>query len=130
MIAGKIIPAIATTTAAITGVVCLQMYTLLQSNEISNLRGAFINLAVSLFILTEPQEVIKAQDKEFDNFLLGPVKAIPPNFTVWDKMVVQGSMTMREFIDYFMKQYGVEVQIITCSGVNLIQTFQPSAAKK
>ncbi len=130
MIAGKIIPAIATTTAAITGVVCLQMYTLLQSNEISNLRGAFINLAVSLFILTEPQEVIKVQDKELDKILQAPVKAIPPNFTVWDKIVVQGSMTVREIIDYFMKQYGVEVNFISGNGISLIQTFLPSSAKK
>jgi len=130
MIAGKIIPAIATTTAAITGIVCLQMYTLLQTTDVTYLRGAFINLAVSLFVLTEPQEVIKTRDKEYDPMLLGPVKAIPKDFTVWDKIVINGSHTFKQFIDHFMKEYGVEVQIITCTGVNLIQTFQPSAAKK
>jgi ubiquitin-activating enzyme E1 len=130
MIAGKIIPAIATTTAAITGIVCLQIYTLLQTNDVTYLRGAFINLAVSLYVLTEPQEVIKTKDKEYDNFLLGPVKAVPKDFTVWDKMILNGSHTFKEFIDYFMKEYGIEVQIITCTGVNLIQTFQPSSKKK
>jgi len=130
MIAGKIIPAIATTTAAITGIVCLQMYTLLQTTDVTYLRGAFINLAVCLFVLTEPQEVIKTRDKEYDPMLLGPVKAIPKDFTVWDKIVINGSHTFKQFIDHFMKEYGVEVQIITFTGVNLIKTFQPSAAKK
>jgi len=130
MIAGKIIPAIATTTAAITGIVCLQMYTLLQTRQIDYLRGAFINLAVSLFILTEPQEVIKARDKDYDPFLLGPVKAIPKGFTVWDRITINGSHTFRQLLDYFMKEYGVDVQIVTCNGINLIQTFQPSAKAK
>lgn len=130
MIAGKIIPAIATTTAAITGIVCLQMYTLLQTNDIQYQRGAFINLAVSLFVLTEPQETIKHKDKDFDTFLLGPVKAVPKDWTVWDKIQVNGSMTFRQLLEYFMKEYQIEVQIVTCSGINLIQTFQPSAAKK
>ena len=52
MIAGRIIPAIATTTAAITGLVCLQMYTLLQTDDITYLRGGNINLAISMFLLT------------------------------------------------------------------------------
>lgn len=130
MIAGKIIPAIATTTAAITGIVCLQIYTLLQTKDVTYLRGAFVNLAVSLYVLTEPQEIIKARDKDYDPFLLGPVKAIPKDHTVWDKIVLQGSHTFKQLIDHFMKEYGVEVQIVTCTGVNLIQTFQKSSAAK
>jgi ubiquitin-activating enzyme E1 len=130
MIAGKIIPAIATTTAAITGIVCLQIYTLLQGNKIDYQRGAFINLAVSLFILTEPQEAIQNKDKEYDTFLLGPIKAIPPNFTVWDKISIDGSMTFKQLLDHYMTKYQVDAQIVTCNGVNLLQTFQPSAKKK
>jgi ubiquitin-activating enzyme E1 len=126
MIAGKIIPAIATTTAAVTGLVALQIYTMLQTDKIDFMRGAYINLAVSLFVLTEPAPKIEIKDKEYDAMLLGPVKAIPPNWTVWDKIVVDGPMTLRQLFDDLKKRYNVEVNIITCNKTTLIQTFLPS----
>ncbi len=126
MIAGKIIPAIATTTAAITGLVALQIYTLLQTNKIDYMRNVFMNLAVNLFVLTEPSPKVEHRDKEYDPILLCKVKAIPQNWSVWDKIVVNGPMTIRQFIDYFEQTYGVEVSIITCKNVTLIQTFQKS----
>lgn len=126
MIAGKIIPAIATTTAAITGLVCLQIYTILQTKKIDFMRNAFMNLAVSLFVLTEPGEKIEIKDKAFDPILLGPVKAVPPKWSVWDKIVIQGPMTIKEFIAYMSKNYNVDVSIITSKGVTIVQTFMPS----
>jgi len=123
MIAGKIIPAIATTTAAITGLVALQLYTLLQTNDITFMRGCYMNLAVNLFVLTEPAEKIKHKDKTYDPLLLGPVKAIPPDWTVWDKIVIDGPLTFREFIKMLETKFDVDVNIITCSRLTLIQTF-------
>ena len=127
MIAGKIIPAIATTTAAITGLVALQIYTLLQTNDITYMRNAFVNLGVNIYVLTEPQEKIQMQDKEDDPILLGPVKAIPSKWTVWDKIIINGPLTFRELIEYMRKTYGVDVSIIsTANKVTLIQTFMAS----
>jgi ubiquitin-activating enzyme E1 len=126
MIAGKIIPAIATTTASITGIVSLQLYTLLQTQKIEYMRNCFLNLAISLFVMTEPAEVIKMQDKAYDELLLGPVKAIPPKWTVWDKIVINGSKTCQEFIDEIKKEYNVDVSVITANNVSIIQTFMPS----
>ncbi len=126
MIAGKIIPAIATTTASITGIVSLQLYTLLQTQKIDYMRNCFLNLAISLFVMTEPAEVIKMQDKDYDELLLGPVKAIPPKWTVWDKIVINGSKTCQEFIDEVKKEYNVDISVITANNVSIIQTFMPS----
>ena len=126
MIAGKIIPAIATTTASITGIVSLQLYTLLQTQKIEYMRNCFLNLAISLFVMTEPAEVIKMQDKAYDELLLGPVKAIPPKWTVWDKIVINGSKTCQEFIDEIKKEYNVDISVITANNVSIIQTFMPS----
>jgi len=90
------------------------------------MRNAFMNLAVSLFVLTEPGEKIEIKDKENDPILLGPVKAVPPKWTVWDKIVVQGPLTVKEFIAYMSKNYNVDVSIITSKGVTIVQTFMPS----
>ena len=127
MIAGKIIPAIATTTAAITGIVSLQLYTLYQTNKIDFLRDCYLNLAINSIFMSEPKPAIQMKDKDNDPILLGPVKAIPPNWTVWDKITINKSMTCQELIDYIMEKYKVEVSIITSGNVTIIQTFMPSS---
>jgi ubiquitin-activating enzyme E1 len=90
------------------------------------MRGAYLNLAVSLFVLTEPGEKIHIKDKAFDQILLGPVKAIPPNWTVWDRIDIKGPLTLGEFIKHMQTTYNVDTSIITSQGVTLIQTFMPS----
>uniref|UniRef100_A0A4W4EM14 E1 ubiquitin-activating enzyme n=1 Tax=Electrophorus electricus TaxID=8005 RepID=A0A4W4EM14_ELEEL len=55
LIAGRIIPAIATTTAAIAGLMCLELYKLVQGHQrISLFRNTYINLAVQYFVFSQP----------------------------------------------------------------------------
>ena len=55
-IVGRIIPAIATTTALVTGLVCLELYkiTFLKEPKIDVFKSAFLNLAVPFVTLSEP----------------------------------------------------------------------------
>jgi len=66
MIAGKIVPAMATTTTAITGIVCLQLHTLTQTNQIKYFRNCYLNLAVNRFIMILPTPKIEHKDKEYN----------------------------------------------------------------
>lgn len=122
IIAGKIIPAMATTTAAITGIVCLQLYTLMQTNNINFFRNCYLNLAVNRFIMTMPSKEIKHQDEEFNEELSGPTKAIPLNWTVWDKIIINGSKTPKELIDFIKLEYGVDVILIISNGFIIFET--------
>lgn len=55
-IAGNIIPAIASTTAAVTGISCLQIYILLQTDNLRSFRNSDFNLGTGIFDLYIPEE--------------------------------------------------------------------------
>ncbi|CAI5479155.1 unnamed protein product, partial [Closterium sp. Yama58-4] len=87
-IAGRIIPAIATTTALATGLVCLELYKVLQNAKASALRNTFANLALPLFSMAEPVPPKSVKHGEL-------------TWTVWDRWTVEGDVTMQELLDWF-----------------------------
>ncbi len=126
LIAGKIVPAIATTTASITGLVAMQIIIGLTTEKIDFMRDGFINLGVNIYLMTEPGPKIQMKDKEYDPILLGPVKVIPQGFSIWDKIEIKGSKTLGELIEYYDKTYNVDVSIIIAKGQTLYMNFSQS----
>ncbi|KAJ2853555.1 E1 ubiquitin-activating protein [Coemansia asiatica] len=119
-IAGKIIPAIATTTSLVTGLVCLELYKIIGSGEGENQRklddykNGFVNLALPFFGFSEP--IAPAKYKYNDT-----------EASEWDAFVFDHDITMQELLDYFKKEHGLEVDMVS-SGVTML--FSSFMARK
>ena len=129
-IAGKIIPTILTTTASIAGFVSLQLYTLLQTNDPNYFRDCFFNLAANYFFFNKPSEPIKMKDNEFDERIMGPVKAIPEGWNAWDRIDITESKTIGELLDYLKDCYNIDVDMLTADGITVYTGFSEKAKEK
>lgn len=117
-IAGNIIPAIATTTAMVTGLVCLELYKIIGTPRkvltIEAYKNGFINLAIPFMTLSEP--IPPAKTKAL-------FKGKEWNWTAWDSLDISlGDVTLGEFMDYFEQEYNLEVSMLSY-GVSILYSF-------
>ena len=84
MIAGRIVPAISTTNSVITGFACMQLITLINSEDISLIKNCYFDSSLNVYQFNNPDEVIQMKDQEYNAILDGPTIAVPGGWTVWD----------------------------------------------
>lgn len=109
-IAGKIIPAIATTTSLVTGLVCLELYKIIDGQKkIEDFKNGFVNLALPFFGFSEPIAApkLKYNDKEF---------------TLWNRLDVGGDLTLKELIAFLKEKHELELTMLSC-GVSMLYSF-------
>jgi ubiquitin-activating enzyme E1 len=112
-IAGKIIPAIATTTSIVAGMVTIELYKLVQKfDDLERYHNNFINLALPYFGFSEPirTPVIKYKEAEF---------------TMWDTFEIKYSMTLKQMLEYFETQYAFELEYINFGNLMIYSFFMP-----
>jgi len=108
-IAGRIIPAISTTTAVTAGLACLEIYKMIVGvpPELECLRNSFVNLALPIFSSSEPIKppILKC--------------AKIPSFTLWSKIRIPASgenapETLEELAESIEAASGEDVFMISC----------------
>jgi hypothetical protein len=131
MISGKIIAAIATSTACATALVSVELLKLLQNKPLEDYRDSSNSFATNRFQMSTPSsaKVIKgrgekkiqpdplSQPQYFDergNVLwdLVPTRqwaAYPDPHTKWDRIKISGSLTLAEAIDFLRTKHGLRL---------------------
>lgn len=119
-IAGRIVPAIATTTAAVSGLISTELVKVVEGLPLEKYRNCFLNLGLPVIVLSEPGPAEKTVVRE------------GMSFTIWDRWVVQGSpdFTLQQLLDHFKTKYNLTVTMVGL-GVKMIYVpFMPMHAKR
>nr|XP_023410862.1 ubiquitin-like modifier-activating enzyme 6 isoform X2 [Loxodonta africana] len=119
-IAGKIIPAIATSTAAVSGLVALEMLKVAGGYPFEAYKNCFLNLAIPIIVFTETSEVRKT---EIRNGI---------SFTIWDRWIIHGKedFTLLDFINAVKEKYGIEPTMVVQGVKMLYVPVVPGHAKR
>lgn len=119
-IAGKIIPAIATATAAVAGLVALEMIKVVGAYEFESFKNCFFNLAIPVVVLTEPAAVKRTLIRD-DIY-----------FTIWDCWTIFGheDFTLSDFMNAVREKYGIEPTMVVHGVKMLYVPVMPGHSKR
>lgn len=109
-IAGKIIPAMITTTAVVSALVCIELLKIHQNRPIDDMKNGFVNLALPFIAFSEPISPPKTKIRE------------GWEWTLWDRFEVEGEMTLQEFLKYFKEKHQLDITMVSC-GVAMVYAF-------
>uniref|UniRef100_A0A3P8V478 Ubiquitin-like modifier-activating enzyme 6 n=1 Tax=Cynoglossus semilaevis TaxID=244447 RepID=A0A3P8V478_CYNSE len=119
-IAGKIIPAIATATAAVAGLVALELIKVVGGYGFDMFKNCFFNLAIPVVVLTEPAPVKRTLIR--DNIY----------FSIWDCWTIFGQedFTLSDMINAVREKYGIEPTMVVHGVKMLYVPVMPGHSKR
>jgi ubiquitin-activating enzyme E1 len=118
LIAGKIIPAIATTTSIVAGLVSIELYKLAQGHKkLEMFKNGFLNLALPFFAFSEPIPPSKSKYYEKE-------------FTLWDRFELKDELTLGQMMEYFQNEHKLNISMISQGVCMLYSFFLPAATQK
>lgn len=112
-IAGKIIPAISTTTSFVAGAIAVELLKVRSGfDSIERFRNCFANLSIPFVCFSEPGACAKWN-------------AVGKEWTEWHSVIItkEQARTIGDLVDYIKKEYDVNVPMINCGEKLLFMEF-------
>jgi ubiquitin-activating enzyme E1 len=99
-VAGRIIPAISTTTSAVSGLILLEMMKYLMGiKDVTKYRSTFINMADPLLVYSDP-------------IVAGTIEVAGVKMNSWTKFEYKVDSTLEEFKKYYEDMFKVQISMI------------------
>ncbi|XP_024145280.1 ubiquitin-like modifier-activating enzyme 6 [Oryzias melastigma] len=119
-IAGKIIPAIATATAAVSGLVALELIKVVGGYGFESFKNCFFNLAIPVMVLSETALVKRTVIR--NNI----------SFTIWDCWTIFGheDFTLSDFMNAVREKYTIEPTMVVHGVKMLYVPVMPGHSKR
>ena len=144
LIVGKIIPAIATTTAVVSGLISLELYKLVANRPIEDFRSSFLNLAIPAVSQGEPIGVKKTKLLLTGSFSPPPEPGSSAlsaattladgkrewSHSIWDRIDIAGPMTLAQLIEHVQSNFGLEIHMVSYGAAMLYMKFSPPSRKR
>ncbi|KAG0581190.1 hypothetical protein KC19_4G230900 [Ceratodon purpureus] len=118
LLGGRVVPSIVTSTAVVGGLMCLELYKLIQGKPFTQHKHAYFNLAVPLFAFAQP---IKAFEHTVARNQFDPLV-----WTLWDRFEMDcQNMSLETFLAEFQRQQGLEITMLSFGKSLLYAEFLP-----
>ena len=116
--------------------VCLELYKLVLKRPLDSFKNSFANLALPLLTMSEPfPAATKALALPSDSTLALPaVESVAEGgrlwrWSIWDRIDVEGPLTLRQFCDLLRERFNVEVNMVTYSSAILFAFYLKASIK-
>ena len=119
----KIRPEVVTANAILAGTVAMELYKLVLKSDSKDFRDICFNSSMNFYTLYDILEPGKTKSKDFDPIMMGPVKACPEGFTKWDKIIIQGPLSVNQFIQKVFDDHGLKINGIICKNKFIYDEF-------
>lgn len=109
--AGKIVPALATTTAAIAGLQTIELIRYLKDSKIEEYRNSFLNMSIPVLVMSEPGPAPKIK-----------IGSDGLEVTLWDRWEFQApnrNVSLLAIVEHLESTYKLSVRDIYYDGMSL-----------
>jgi len=135
LIAGKITPALSTTTTMVTALSIMELlkyvYNKLNQDVIVQKKikymDIFLNMGINMYIQSGPKKPLQIVDKKFNNLYGCHTRTIPESFTTWDSILLSrknlGILNISDMLAYFKDKFNISLDMISSNAMILYSRY-------
>jgi hypothetical protein len=115
--AGGLKPSLAAMSSLVAGLAAAEVLKHVNGLEVDQLREVQLNLAVPQLTYSEPRPLHPV--KPYNSIFEESAVLIPAKFTLWEKVLIRGPLTLQQFITKLEQDFAIHVLIIYTGAVVL-----------